>query len=88
MDMEFGMPGMLAVSKAGRDRGSLYVIIKEAGEDVYLADGRNRTISRPKRKNRKHIQIIKKIRMEKPQDGYRDLEIKRTIKKYQEEANV
>lgn len=88
MDMEFGMPGMLAVSKAGRDRGSLYVIIKEAGEDVYLADGRNRTISRPKRKNRKHIQIIKKIRMEKPQDGYRDLEIKRIIKKYQEEANV
>ena len=32
MDMEFGMPGMLAVSKAGRDRGSLYVIIEEAGE--------------------------------------------------------
>ena len=88
MDMEFGMPGMLAVSKAGRDRGSLYVIIEEAGEYVYLAYGRNRTISRPKRKNRKHIQIIKKIRMEKPQDGYRDLEIKRTIKKYQEEANV
>ena len=88
MDMEFGMPGMLAVSKAGRDRGSLYVIIEEAGEYVYLADGRKRTISRPKRKNRKHIQIIKKIRMEKPQDGYRDLEIKRTIKKYQEEANV
>ncbi len=88
MDMEFGMPGMLAVSKAGRDRGSLYVIIEEAGEYVYLDDGRNRTISRPKRKNRKHIQIIKKIRMEKPQDGYRDLEIKRTIKKYQEEANV
>ncbi len=88
MDMEFGMPGMLAVSKAGRDRGSLYVIIEEAGEYVYLADGRNRTISRPKRKNRKHIQIIKKIRMEKPQDGYRDLEIKRIIKKYQEEANV
>ena len=57
MDMEFGMPGMLAVSKAGRDRGSLYVIIEEAGEYVYLADGRNRTISRPKRKNRKHIQI-------------------------------
>ena len=88
MDMEFGMPGMLAVSKAGRDRGSLYVIIEEAGEYVYLADVRNRTISRPKRKNRKHIQIIKKIKKEKPQDGYRDLEIKRTIKKYQEEANV
>ena len=30
----------------------------------------------------------KKIQMEKPQGGYRDLEIKRTIKTYQEEAYV
>ena len=82
------MIGMLAVSKAGHDKRKIYVITGEDDEYVYLADGRNRTISRPKRKNRKHIQIIKKIRMEKPQDGYRDLEIKRTIKKYQEEANV
>ena len=82
------MIGMLAVSKAGHDKRKIYVITGEDDEYVYLADGRNRTMSRPKRKNRKHIQIIKKIRMEKPQDGYRDLEIKRTIKKYQEEANV
>lgn len=88
MDREFTMTGMLAASRAGRDKGSLYVIIEETEEYVYLADGQSRTTDRPKRKNRKHIQIIKKIQMEKPPGGYRDLEIKRTIKKYQEEANV
>lgn len=82
------MTGMLAASKAGHDRDKVYVIIEEDDEYVYLADGRGRTAGRPKKKNKRHIQIIKKIQMEKPQGGYRDLEIKRTIKTYQEEAYV
>lgn len=82
------MTGMLAISKAGHDRRNVYVIIEEDDEYVYLADGKNRTVDRPKKKNKKHIQIIKKIQMEKPQDGYKDLEIKRIIKMYQEGANV
>lgn len=82
------MIGMLAVSKAGHDSGSIYVITEEAGEYVYLADGKIRTVDRPKKKNRKHIQVIKKIQMEKPEAGFQDLEIRKVIKKYQEEANV
>lgn len=82
------MTGMLAISKAGHDADKVYVIIAEEDEYVYLADGRNRTVNRPKRKNRKHIQIIKKAQIRKPEGGYRDLEVKRIIKMYQEEANV
>lgn len=82
------MIGMLASSKAGHDRRQIYVIIGEDDEYVYLADGRNRTVDRPKRKNKKHIQIIKKVQLEKAADGWKDLEIKRMIKRYQEEANV
>lgn len=82
------MTGMLAVSKAGHDRDRTYVIIAEEEEYVYLADGRNRTVSRPKRKNKKHVQVIKKVQTKRPHDGYQDLEIKRIIKMYQEEANV
>ena len=82
------MIGMLAVSKAGHDRGTTYVIIGEEGEYVYLADGRIRGVDKPKKKNKKHIQIIKKIQMEKSEDGFVDLEIKRTIKMFQEGANV
>ena len=82
------MTGMLAVSRAGHDRRRLYVILREEDEYVYLADGRNRTVKEPKKKNKKHIQVIKKVRMEQPAGGYSDLEIKKTIKMYQEEANV
>ena len=86
--METGMTGMLAVSKAGHDKRKLYVITGEDSEYVYLADGRKRTAAAPKKKNKKHIQIIRRMKMEKPNDDYSDLEIKRTIKMYQEEANV
>ena len=82
------MIGMLAVSKAGHDKRKIYVITGEDDEYVYLADGRKRTVAEPKKKNKKHIQIIRKIQTERPNDGYSDLEIKRTIKRYQEEANV
>ena len=79
---------MLARSLAGHDRKKIYVIIKDEDEYVYLADGRGRTTDRPKRKNRKHIQIISKVQIEPQDNGYQDLEIRRIIKKYQEEANV
>lgn len=82
------MIGMLAVSKAGHDKRKIYVITGEDDGYVYLADGRKRTVAAPKKKNKKHIQIIRKIQTERPNDGYSDLEIKRTIKRYQEEANV
>ena len=89
--MEDRMVGMLATSKAGHDKGGLYVIIREKGEYIYVADGRVRTVERPKRKNKKHIQIIKKKKLPGPEDGFGDLEIKRIIKEYRrerEERNV
>ena len=82
------MIGMLAISRAGHDQGTVYVITGEEGEYVYLADGKLRTVDRPKKKNKKHIQVIKKVRMERPDDGFINLEIKRIIKTYQEGANV
>ena len=49
------MTGMFAVSKAGHDKGRMYIIMKEEGEYVYLADGKTRTIENPKKKKKKHI---------------------------------
>lgn len=34
------MTGMFAISKAGHDKGQMYVIIREEGEFAYLVDGR------------------------------------------------
>lgn len=89
--MEENIVGMLATSKAGHDKNSVYVIIREDGEYIYVADGRIRTTGRPKRKNKKHIQLIKKKKLPKPENGFDDLEIKRAIKEYRrerEERNV
>lgn len=53
--------GMLAYSRAGHDKGKLYVIIKADHEYVYLVNGIHKKISNPKKKKLKHIQIINDI---------------------------
>ena len=50
--------GMLARSKAGHDKGHVYVIYNIEEAYVYLVDGDIRTIEKPKKKKKKHVQII------------------------------
>ena len=59
--MVMDMIGMFAASRAGHDKDRVYVIVREAGEYVYVSDGRLRPVENPKKKNKKHIQIIKKM---------------------------
>lgn len=80
--MVINMEGMLAKSQAGHDKDHIYVILQEEGEYVYLVDGEIRTMDKPKRKNKRHIQIIKKIRLETDRNSWSDLEVKRIIKDY------
>lgn len=56
--------GMFVSSKAGHDKDTIYIIIKEIDEYVYLVDGKFKTLEKPKRKNKKHIQIIDKVQNE------------------------
>ena len=80
----------LAVSRSGHDKDSLYVIIKEEANLVYLADGKLKPLEKPKKKNRKHIQIIKNLPKEITevftQQDFRNDEIKRAIKLYQKQT--
>ena len=50
--------GMLAKSKAGHDKGHVYVIYELDETYVYLVDGKLRMIENPKRKKIKHVQPI------------------------------
>ena len=52
------MIGELATSKAGHDKDRLYMIVGEEEEWVYMCDGRMRGVEHPKKKKKKHIQII------------------------------
>lgn len=74
--------GMLAKSKAGHDKGSIYVITDADETYVYLTDGRLKTIDKPKRKKWKHIQIINRKSDISQAD---DVAIKRILKSYIEE---
>ena len=48
----------LAKSLAGHDKDHVYAVVNEDERDVSLADGKGRTLDRPKRKNRRHVQMI------------------------------
>ena len=50
--------GMLARAKAGHDTGRVYVITGVDEAYVYLSDGKLRPSDRPKKKKKKHVQII------------------------------
>ena len=52
--------GMLAKSLAGHDEGCVYIIVETDAQYVYLVDGKTRILARPKRKKRKHVQLILK----------------------------
>lgn len=54
------MIGYMAYSKAGHDRNKKYLIIGETKNHVMVVDGITKDFQNPKRKNKKHIQVIKK----------------------------
>ena len=59
--MEPMKAGMLAISKAGHDKGKVFVITKVVGEYGWIADGESRRVETPKRKNLLHLQPIRTI---------------------------
>ena len=50
------MIGQFAVSKAGHDKGTLYVVVAREGDFVYLSEGRLKTPQKPKKKRLRPIQ--------------------------------
>ena len=48
----------VVLSTAGRDQGQLLYCIGADDQFVLLADGKGRTLDKPKRKKRKHVQKV------------------------------
>ena len=48
----------VVVSTAGRDQGKLFYVIGTDPVYLTLANGKDRTLEKPKRKKRKHIQKV------------------------------
>ncbi len=47
--------GDATVSLSGKDRGQPFAVIRAGADGVYLANGRQRPLERPKRKNPRHL---------------------------------
>ena len=47
--------GLVVRAAAGRDRGGLFTVLGAEGNMALICDGKRRSLSRPKRKNRKHL---------------------------------
>ena len=48
----------VVVSTAGRDAGKWFYVIAEDPTYLFLANGKDRTLDKPKRKKRKHVQKV------------------------------
>lgn len=85
--MEVGKikPGMLAWSRAGHDKGKLYIVLRVEDDYVFLADGRLKRVESPKKKKQKHVQLIYQIPQELKKvdmESIKNEEIKYVIKRH------
>lgn len=54
--------GKVVLSKAGRDKNHLYIVIEELDTDyVLLANGETKTINKPKKKKLKHLEFLDEV---------------------------
>lgn len=67
MDLKIGQ---LVKSLSGRDKEKLYMVIGFSENRVLLADGRTRTVNKPKPKNKKHLQPYRLV-MEEINERFR-----------------
>ncbi len=92
--MEDSLIGRFAISKAGHDKSQIYVIIGEDAEFVTLCDGRLKTVDKPKRKRKKHVQMMKYtvdaalLQRLFAKDKVLDEEIKYEIKHYNNQKQI
>lgn len=47
--------GKVVISLAGRDKGRLLAVMQVSGTQVFVSDGKERSVDRPKSKNIRHL---------------------------------
>ena len=88
--------GMLAISKAGHDKGELYVISSIEGKFAFLINGKKYTKLHSKKKNLLHIQpihidykdVIKNVGKQHKRENFNNEDVAFAIKLYKREMVV
>ena len=73
--------GMLVYSKAGRDKGRLFIVLDTENDIVYLSDGETRHVENPKKKKIKHIMRTNTV-IKHDFDDISDSDVKKAILDY------
>lgn len=53
--------GRVVMCTAGKEKGGFYVVTESQNGFVLLADGKHRTLAKPKRKNVRHIRLTSTV---------------------------
>lgn len=79
-----------AKSLSGHDKNQYYLVINEEDEFYTLVNGTTRPLNKSKRKNKKHVQIVKKLPVQIEEilsKKVTDLTIKKAILEYSKLVN-
>lgn len=79
-----------AKSLSGHDKNQYYFVLEKDADFYLLVNGMNRSLEKPKKKNEKHVQIIKKLPAgieEILAVEQSNLMIKKAIKEYEKIVN-
>lgn len=79
-----------AKSLSGHDKDQYYLVYKEEGEFLLLVNGTTRPLEKSKKKNKKHVQIVKNLPgqiEEILKEEVSNLNVKKAIKEYEKLVN-
>ena len=79
-----------AKSLSGHDKNQYNFVLEKEADFLFLVNGTNRSLEKPKKKNEKHVQIIKKLPVAVEEilaAEQSNLTIKKAIKEYEKIVN-
>ncbi|MBP1563389.1 MAG: KOW domain-containing RNA-binding protein [Oscillospiraceae bacterium] len=77
--------GTVVISRAGHDCGRAMLVVRTDGEFLFVADGKERKLEKPKKKNRKHVRATSRV-IEPA--GLTDRSLRRTLRELFEQDSA
>lgn len=78
--------GQLVRSLAGHDKGQIFVVVEIEEDYIWLADGKSRLLTNPKKKKIRHIQKINTNIYDLSRDvdihNFKDIDVRNSIEMY------
>lgn len=69
--------GSVVISGAGHDCGRAMLVVRIDGDFIFVADGKERKLEKPKKKNQKHVRVTNRVI---DPDGLTDRKLRRTLR--------